>query len=485
VNASVVLRFSALDEVKPVDTFQGVNDDVRGQIFYDFERGVIKPRPVSFTPYIVDRSNPVPSIMIPFPPGLQTPLSALGSKMMSLWRYCDLGWNAADETKYNVDVYGLHWSPIGGIVLRDFFEDFEIRLAHSRFQPDEDIDQNLLPKYRSSGLRGSPSFFTENILQDPIAGQKIVHQKSLGYVVDPADITVSVSGTPLMPYPLNRGGTNELVTYTWRNTSGRLKGAPSGSGVPLDIEAGAPLNIVPGGAQGSLWGSNNVPTAGLPLLIEYRCFPSSSGIGLNPLDISLAINSSAVPNFRAFSTGGVNSQGNTVKVNPDTSDVPSGGFNPSSTPPGKATKLDADNSFYIGQLDVVTKVSQANTVWIDTLFTSPSFLDPVILPTPGEQPLGTSVTVDFRGATGFDPVANGTQFDSQFINAYGNLFRESQGNNPPDELDVDYLPNDRWQSSINRLNGSRYFQLRFTFINDIGSGLNAELSAVGVAFFGS
>ena len=81
-----------------------------------------------------------------------------------------------------------------------------------------------------------------------------------------------------------------------------------------------------------------MPTAGLPLLMEYRCYPSDSGIGLNPLDISLAINSSAVPNFRAFSTGGVNTQSNPVKVNPDTNMAPLGGYNPTSSPPGKVAR---------------------------------------------------------------------------------------------------------------------------------------------------
>ncbi|HED65995.1 MAG TPA: hypothetical protein ENJ09_10625, partial [Planctomycetes bacterium] len=315
-NAGVAFRFSSLDEVEPTDIFQGVNDDLRGQIFYDFGRGVIKPRPVEFTSYPADRSNPVLSIMIPFPRGIQTPLSALGSRMMTVWRYADFGWNASDETKYNLDVVGLYWSPIGGRVLRDFFERFEIRLSHSKFQPDEDIDSFKLPKWPNSGLRGAPSLFTDNILTDPVSPQKVVHEKSLGYVVDPADLESTPSGAFLMPYPLNRNLApgQKLTTFLWRDTAGTRTGAASGAGVPLDIESGAPLSIVPGGAQGSLWGSSKVPLPGLPLLMEFRCFPSDSAIGLNPLDISLAINSSVLPNFRTYSTGGLDTKQRVVKV---------------------------------------------------------------------------------------------------------------------------------------------------------------------------
>ena len=72
-----------------------------------------------------DRTIPLPSIMIAFPQGVQTPLTPLGSKLQSLWRYCDLGWNVRDETKYNLDVFGLSWSPIGARIVSDFFEKSE------------------------------------------------------------------------------------------------------------------------------------------------------------------------------------------------------------------------------------------------------------------------------------------------------------------------------------------------------------------------
>jgi len=48
---------------------------------------------------------------------------------------------------------------------------------------------------------------------------------------------------------------------------------------------------------------------------------------------------------------------------------------------------------------------------------------------------------------------------------------------------VTYLKDDAgWTNDVRNLNGARFLQLRFSFINNIQTGLNAELSALGVAF---
>ena len=70
---------------------------------------------IAFASAAADRIHPVPGIMVPFTPGVQTPLSPLGSKMQAVWRYADFGWQVLDETLYNLDIVGLNWSPIGGL----------------------------------------------------------------------------------------------------------------------------------------------------------------------------------------------------------------------------------------------------------------------------------------------------------------------------------------------------------------------------------
>lgn len=475
-NAGFVLRFNSPDEVDTV----GAND-VRGQIFYDLSRGVITPRNVSYVNYPADRNNPVPGIMIPFPLGVQTPLSPLGSKLMTLWRYADLGFSVRDETKYNLDVIGLNWSPIGAQVVADLYELFEIRLSHSVRLPDEYLDANLLPFYPNSGLLDKPNVYESNRLSDPFEDPNgvIVHPRGDGYTINPADLFVTGQGTFMMPFPYNVGAT-VLTTYTWRDTRILARGGPDGGGVPLHIEAFPPLNLEPG-LQGSVAVSDNVPSFGLPLLMEFRCYPSDSGIGLNSLDISLAINSSARPNFRCYSTGGINTASMPVIKNPDLELTPSGGFNPLSTPPGQPTAFSAENTFYIGQMDTVVRISRAHTVFVNTEFSDPDYFDPILEPSANDQPQGTSVVVEVRGANQFAPGQPTTQsFDATQINAYGDPIANGTITGAP--TGITFFGDETWKSDISTIDGAQYLQMRISFFNNIATGLNAELSAIGIAY---
>jgi hypothetical protein len=489
-NGGTVLRFNEVDELEPIGFA-----DLRGQFFFDLARGVIRPRPVAYQSFPADRINPVPSIMIPFARGVQTPLSPLGSKLQTIWRYADLGWQVLDETKYNLDVFGLSWSPVGGQIISDFYERFEIRLAHSRRQPDEAIDTFLLPKWPNSGLS---SRFNDNILIDPLSPQKIVHDRTLQYRLSAVDLFAATSGTIMLPFPLNRNPGIEPVTFTWRDTSVLATAGPSGVGIPLDIEQGNPLNLE--NEFGYVARRDQVPSFGLPLLMEFRCFPSNTGIGLNPVDISLAINSSAIPSFRAYSTGGINTTGDAVERNPDEEDTARGGFNPTSNPPGQRTNRSDDNAFYIGQLDTVTRLSRVHTIWINTSLPSPDFFEPIVLPLDSDQPLGTQLVIEYRGAHGFvlDDVDDDLDetlfpFDSQHLNAYGDIFAIL-----PDEDDVDLhhilgsvdFPGEvdyvtgspTWVSDIDQVDGAQFLQMRITFLNNIETSLNPELSGIAIAY---
>jgi len=221
-----------------------------------------------------------------------------------------------------------------------------------------------------------------------------------------------------------------------------------------------------------------VPSIGLPLLAEYRCYPSTTGVGLNSIDISLAINSSALPAFRAYSTGGTNRLGTAVRVNPDTEEVPLGGFNPNSNPPGRRTAWSAENAFYIGQVDYVTRVSRVHTAWLDTGDASPQYLAPVIYPPADSLPLGTRIVTEYRGALSF--ITGIRPDDAQALNAYGEPV-DQDGRQITDA--VHFLGNSRvWRSSIDQIDGARYFQLRLSFLSNLQTGLSPELDALGVAF---
>lgn len=459
-SGGLVLRFSAPDEVP------GTGADLRGNVFYDLAKGRVRGRPAAFFSAPVDRTQPVPSLMIPFPSGVQSPLVPLGSKLHGVWRYCDAGWSVRDESKYDVDVVGIAYSPVGGSVINDFFPRFEIRLAHSQRLPDEKISfRFLLPTYPASGLVGSFATFDANILQDPNGPQTVVHDRALGFAVNQADMFTSSTGTPLLPFPLNRGP-GPLASYTWRDTSVLAKGGPNGGGIPLAVE-GAPLNLEP--QHGTIAPAGAVPSIGLPLLMEYRCYPSDLSLGLNNFDVSLAINTSAFPSFRSYSSGGIASNGQPVARDPDLQTVPLGSFNPHSTPLPGAPTLPADNAFFLGQLDLAYRVSRAHSAWFDTGSRSPDF---VTLLAAVEAADSAGVQVEFRGATSFEGTL-GLENDATALDAYGEL---SSG-------EVRFLGDDpTWHASIDAIDGARFLQLRLSFVNDLDTGASPELDRLAIAF---
>ena len=483
-NGGISLFFDRTNEIDPNAT----GNDLRGQFFYDFARGEIRPRPVTNGAALADNVNPVPGIMIPFAPGVQTPLSPLGSKLQTMWRYVDFGWQVLDESLYNLDVIGLNWAPVEGQVVADFYPEFEMRLGHTHRLPVECREvQYGLPLFPGSGLLNNR--FQNNVFEESGLIQEVVHPAELGYVINPLERFVSSSGRVMMPFPWNQGhGLSEAGTYTWRDTRSLALGGPGSRGLPLCIEIGQPL-FLENGPPRRIREENDVPTFGLPLLMEFRCFPSDSGVGLNAFSISLASNSSIFPYFRTYSTGGIDRFGNPQRVLPDLEEQPMGGFNPNSSPPGLRTPS-ADPSFYIGQLDYVVRISQVHTAWIDGRPT-PAFggfldyLPPVVLPSPIDQPPGTSALLEFRGANALlDMGLSG--FDAGSIDIYGDVFeiqtlKDDDCNQCIRDLGTVLYPDDdpSWSSDIDEIDGAPFFQVRITFLNDVVGQQVARLQALG------
>jgi hypothetical protein len=464
-NAGFALRFDGADELYD----DGFPELRLGQILYDVANERILPRPVNRFDVAADRNQPLVSVMTPFTAGVQTPLSNLGSKLQTVWRYCDLGFSHNDESNMNIDVEGLSWAPIGGTIVSDAYTEFSIRLAHSTWLPDEVLDPNSgFPAWPASGLK---QIYSNNYL-DPVNDPgAIVHPRELGYVVNPADLYQASSGTPMLPFPMNGDVPVEQYRYyTWRDTTITAVGGASGGGVPLDQEI-AILGLAPN----KDYPVGNVPTAALPLLMEFRCYPSEEALGLNAFDISLAANSSARPNFRAFSTGGFDGS-QLQTVNPDNSDSASGGYNPGSTPPGQATP-GTDNSFYIGEMAIVTRVSRVHTIWFDTAFNTPTYAQPLVEPAPQDQPAGTQIQFAYRGAVNVTGAGTtGILNNSATLDVYGD---PETGNGTPQ-----YLFNDSsWKNDITQINSARFFQVRMSFISNTATERTAELRSLGFAYF--
>lgn len=485
-NQSLVFRFNSNDEIGN-DTFP----ELRGQFLADLSLGVIKPRPVTRQAATCDRTQIVPGNMPVFALGVQTPLAGLGSKLQTIWRYCDVGFGLLDEATFNVDIEHLYWAPVGGNVVADTFDLFEMRLNHSIKLPDESIDPNsLLPIYLNSGLT---NVFVSNFLNATEDPQRIVHPRAEGYTINPADRKVSATGaTTIMPWPLNQNGpVSSYDYYTWRDTAILAKGANGDSpGAELRIVCSVVFGLG-AGCFSCPYINSQVPSIGLPILMEFRCFPDSGSLGLNALDINLAVNSSARPNFRAYSTGGVNSSGNAVTVNPDLTDIATGGFNPTSTPPGAAT-LAVDNTVYLGEMDLVLRISRAHSIWLDTTIAAPTYLAPVVEPRDVDQPAGTRIDLAYRGAITVTPTTANLLRDATFVGPYGDSAFCPVANPPAGSCPVNsgtcngtvtfFQNSSTWRTSLSQLNGAKFFQYRLTFVSNTETGLTPTLSALGFAF---
>jgi hypothetical protein len=291
----------------------------------------------------------------------------------------------------------------------------------------------------------------------------------------------------MMPWPLNSAGdVSSYHYYTWRDTAIRATGAPAGAGI--DLEQMVKVGLV--AAAGTVAKPGNVPSIGLPLLMEFRCYPGSA-LGQNSLAISIATNNSPQPYFRVFSTGGLDTSLSPVSKYPDLEEVPSGGFNggnPFLGPIGAPTPP-ADNSVYLGQVDFVYRVSRAHTLWFDTLLAAPQYVPPVVEPRPDDQPLGTSVVLAYRGASA---IASGSAAasDALSLDAYGDepapgtsaVYGALAFKNPSIAFpSVAGIEDASWRDEIAQVDGLRYFQVRVSFINNAASGKSPELSALGLA----
>jgi len=458
----VSLRFDGPDEYPPSGT-----DDLRGTFTYDTERGALQPRGVVRQSWPIDGSSGVSSLMFPLPVGIQDPLVRFGSRLQTLWRYADFGWAVTDESHYDVDVEGLAWAPFSGHVNADFFAGFEVRLGHSPRLPDEDVNPATgALAYPSSGLLDAPAAFDQNVLEP--GGARVVHASGFGYRLRPSDLFTATTGRNMLPFPLQGdGGRNE--PFTWRDTSVQGVGGLGGGGVPLAIEKRIDPTIVPG----SVAPAGLVPSFGLPLLMEFRTQPSDTALATNPFQVAIATNvGSLLPTWRVHSSGGQASSGNFVRVDPDQSPVPTGGFDPNSTPPGLPT-LSAFPAVYFGQLDTVTRLTRVHTVWFDSGSANPDYLDPLVAPSALEQPAGTSVLLEFRGATGF-VATGGAEFDARRMDPYGELITSGTTLYPGG--------NRGWSRDIDEVDGRRFVQVRITFVNNVDTGLTPSLDSLSLAF---
>jgi hypothetical protein len=467
---SVALRFNSIDENGDGKT------EIRGQIVPDYSRGVIQPRgTVRFSGFAdtTSQSSPVVLAMTPLPVGVVEPLSIFGSRLMTVWRYHDLNLPFYDDMYFNIDVEGLAWMVSGTGVQLDLFPEFQLLVAHSRFLPDEVVVPGtgmppapVLP-WPNSGLVPT---FAQNLLdvdEDPLT---VMAPKSGGYPIQPLDSFKTPSGTLMQPFPINLHKPLSQFTYwTYRDTAKLAVGGPSGGGAETQVNQ-------PGGPPfTTFYPAGKVPTIGLPILMDFRTYPSPTTTqGLNLLSLA-AVNaagpSAGLPFFRTHSTGGVLPNSQFKLIDPDIEQTAQGGLNAlgAPTPP-------IDSGFYYGNADFVTRVHRMHTIWLDTGSPS-SFADLVTVPRTTEVPAGTQMSFAFRGAVLISDLTAAQ--DGENLDPYGD--KKPLSTTP---FTVNFLNSDpTWKASLTELSGARYVQVRMTMVTSAETGAFPELDAMGLSFF--
>lgn len=557
------LRFNSISDLKEgtgggaTDTFPELRDS---GIVRDIPNGIVRPRAVSRfagtldrtpgtigsfgVPLFVDGTAPTgpPNIntsvvvppggtggptLTPFAGGFREPFNHLGSRMMTVLRYCDMGLSAMDEATINIDVENISWSPLGGNVIGEFFQSFQMEFAHSARFPDEYIDPSgafppgcaIRVNLPLSGL--VKTAFSDNVLNDPLNSEVVVHQKGLGYLVDPLNkYLAGVSATTaFIRFPLNQGNPDTWKYYTWRDTAVLATGGIGSLGVEpgivvYGVNGNTPLtDAIYCGAAAPPMGSGldlegkvadatategNVPSIYLPLLLDFKCFPTGSSVSLNALDGNFvdlfAGGVSTFPFFTLYSAGGTDTSGVAQQKFPESEQIPTYGFNenplwgPEGTPTGGGWE-----SFRINQrAEFVVRVTRVPTVWFDATGAA-TFATPVVLPDNSEQPTGTSIVLAFRSASaitgsGNNP-PNGIMTNANGVNAYGDepflgaLFGDPNKYVGTENASLTFLGGDKsWKNTIQQINGSRFFQLRLTFVNNPANNLSPVLDGLGVAW---
>ncbi|MCX8228795.1 MAG: hypothetical protein OTJ44_02475 [Planctomycetota bacterium] len=446
----------------------------------------ITGRPIQHFSRTSDRGNEYIGAALAVPPANNPyePLTPFGAVVMTLWRPGDFGFGSPalgsafeDPNEFNMDIEGLSWAPVNGVILDESYARVSLALSHANSLPDEAMTPQGQAVYPLSGLTSARAF-DENILGwDVGVTEELIFDGS--YALRNINNYVADSGTTMLPWPeFNQ-------TYTWRDTGyeSDLFGTPSGT----DSPGSPPTNQQSSDSSGFLypiWEPGSVPSVGLSLLARFRCYPASQvSVSQNQFQVSQMVTNSALPGWRAFSAGGVDSGAVEHLVIPDVEGNngtwPSGGWT------GGAITPPVDNLVYWSQADFVVKVSRVYTHWFalgGTLIPG-GFHGMTLEPAFPYQLPETEVLVEFRGSFavthgGVDPTTNPsalTDAASQF-----DYYGEDDGMGAVS--DTGPWTTDFADLELNGATAYNFFQIRLTFVADETTDSMAEMDGLGIAY---
>ncbi len=439
----------------------GVDPDTRepGIVFRD-KRNVYSPAaevhtqqngrlagpPVVYATRILDQFFPPPGGQFgAFPQGATTPLVAgdsdqplppetlpwvrshYGARFQQVYRDVDasLG-NSLQGTL--LDLYRLSFAPIGRNVTSDVYEDISIHVAHSPIRPitEHNGASAVEPNFGLHEAFDWESYVADALSQADDSYSPACRQRSAVLapnVYEGSLITCVFPGTrwEIQPKNLYTPPGTDYVYHPFPEFD-RPFHFNNGAYPREHKKMRADFNdmIRDLGGPSSYWREKRGATDGDSLLVEYRIRPQVTGISRNNgFTFSPAILLTAKPNFRVWSIGTNNSD---VAFSPDilgpelhpdrteedirarcsngyaadyTSNPPRGG-------PDDYRRIDyrranGDNSRYFTAFDYVKATTVITSPYVRTA-DDPIYASVYFEPHPEEQPPGTRVEFEFRGA---------------------------------------------------------------------------------------
>ncbi len=345
-----------------------------------------------------------------------------GARFQSVFRDIDCSPNSLGLAGTLLDLYRVSWAPIGGNVSTDSYDNISVHCAHSPIRPNSAND-TAAATYPQSGL-GVPFDYATWVDEfdgggnDPCAGTTCSSNDGPHYwdtlvtVVQPGTkykITQSNLFTP--PFDGN-------AWHPWPTFDVRFQ-YNNGDTPTAEKDLIKSINDDFTCQGGNPWVDyrdyNSDPfvdnKGGDSLLFEVRIRPQQGLItGLNGFSyvIGCLIDASGKPDWRAHSEGSPTSRLQPDNINTSAAARCAVGNQTSATPnPG-------DSSRYLGVFDYVKTTSRITSPYV-RVFPSgtllPDYFPVIVDPPVSSQPVGTSVTFEFEGATTIKG-ASGTGFST-------------------------------------------------------------------------
>jgi hypothetical protein len=447
-----------------------------------------------------------PTAGIRFARSIQNPLNPYGCRLQTVWREIDLSLSRIDPNDFDLHVEAMLWAPFQDRpVLFDEFDSVSISLGHAEQRPEPCVDEGSLPPALLSGL---VERFADNYAFDFNAqgGREADPRRNapphracvrVPLAIDASQTVRDPSGRntylPLPPF--------NAPAFVWRDQTKLHQGGNSRTSSDIDLRRRwLPYIVSPFlGGQGryatlagngrlrtnfGFWrNGDNVRFTGLdpdpltggllgaialPLLADFEVVPDEPDLphgrgwlatGANGWQVSLTVQSTAQPNFRVYSAGGLDPQRNVYVVSPGQQawEVAVGGRDPiagGTTPPG-------DNTLYWARMHFLRQRTVATAGFVDLLdphrMPTGAVIDPrlgpyfadtsaraslpadvrpnyVLVLSPAAMPTGTSVRVEYRAAGIVDPTPWAARYDQNTAR-----WRDS-GQEPPDAVNFPLDP---------------------------------------------